>query len=190
MIPSRPTWRSSVSPVVGASTSAYRVSTRPGSVPASSASVVRPSSVFPESDRSAAPVGESCTVRLCKAGYNRTVDTVRDRYLRILAEHGIRATYPDSVRNEVDRLLRQPGIDDPALLDLTGVPFVTIDNVGSRDLDQAVFVDRVGDDGYRVDYALADAARRWTACCWNNVSARNSRKLWIRSRCFGERCSV
>lgn len=39
--------------------------------------------------------------------------------------------------------------------DATATPFVTIDPPGSRDLDQAVFVERTG-DGFRVQYAIAD----------------------------------
>ena len=34
--------------------------------------------------------------------------------------------------------LARPGIDDPALVDLTSLPFVTIDNEDSKDLDQAL----------------------------------------------------
>ncbi len=43
----------------------------------------------------------------------------------------------------------------PDVEDLTDVPFVTIDPPGSRDLDQAVFLERVG-AGFRVHYAIAD----------------------------------
>ncbi|MEJ7634241.1 RNB domain-containing ribonuclease [Aeromicrobium sp.] len=41
------------------------------------------------------------------------------------------------------------------LEDATSMPFVTIDPPGARDLDQAVFLERVG-DGFRVHYAIAD----------------------------------
>ncbi|MBD8607176.1 RNB domain-containing ribonuclease [Aeromicrobium sp. CFBP 8757] len=43
----------------------------------------------------------------------------------------------------------------PDVPDETDVPFVTIDPPGSRDLDQAVFLERVG-TGFRVHYAIAD----------------------------------
>ncbi|UKA48583.1 RNB domain-containing ribonuclease [Arthrobacter sp. FW305-123] len=39
--------------------------------------------------------------------------------------------------------------------DLRNIPFVTIDPATSTDLDQALFIDRVG-DGYKVLYAIAD----------------------------------
>jgi exoribonuclease R len=38
-----------------------------------------------------------------------------------------------------------------------GIPLVTIDPPGSKDLDQAVHIERTG-DGYRVHYAIADVA--------------------------------
>ena len=41
--------------------------------------------------------------------------------------------------------------------DLTGIPFVTIDPPGARDLDQALHIE-TRDDGYRVWYAIADVA--------------------------------
>ena len=43
----------------------------------------------------------------------------------------------------------------PDVEDATSIPFVTIDPLGSRDLDQAVFLERVG-NGFRVHYAIAD----------------------------------
>ncbi|MEO6472548.1 MAG: RNB domain-containing ribonuclease, partial [Aeromicrobium sp.] len=39
--------------------------------------------------------------------------------------------------------------------DATDIPFVTIDPPGAKDLDQAMFLERVG-DGFRVHYAIAD----------------------------------
>lgn len=53
--------------------------------------------------------------------------------------------------------LDNTGLDDPELIDLTQLPFVTIDNPDSRDLDQALFIEKL-DTGYRVRYALADAS--------------------------------
>lgn len=40
-------------------------------------------------------------------------------------------------------------------LDLTNIPFATLDPTGARDLDQAFHLERDG-DGYRVRYAIAD----------------------------------
>jgi ribonuclease R len=50
-------------------------------------------------------------------------------------------------------------VDDPDLADLGDLPFVTIDNPDSRDLDQALHIARDrGGGGYLVDYAIADAS--------------------------------
>jgi ribonuclease R len=75
----------------------------------------------------------------------------------LLAEEEIQQTFPRAAREEAERWLEDPRIDDPALSDLTGLPFVTIDHESSRDLDQAAWVKRE-DDGFAVHYALADAA--------------------------------
>lgn len=80
------------------------------------------------------------------------------RLYEILAEHGISRDYGAAVDREVDRLLAAPGIDDPALTDLTALPFVTIDNPGSRDLDQAMHIAGAPDGRFVVRYALADAS--------------------------------
>lgn len=62
------------------------------------------------------------------------------------------ATFPADVLAEAEAVV-------PALpeLDLTDVPFLTIDPVGSVDLDQAMALTR-RDGGYRVQYAIADVA--------------------------------
>jgi ribonuclease R len=77
----------------------------------------------------------------------------------ILARQGVHTDYPAEVLQEVDALMADPGIDDPGLEDLTALPFVTIDNEDSRDLDQALQIERcAGGRGFIVRYALADAA--------------------------------
>ncbi len=65
--------------------------------------------------------------------------------------------FSEAVLREVDALLAEPGIDDPALVDRTAIPFVTIDAATSKDLDQAVHVAREG-EGFLVAYAIADAS--------------------------------
>jgi len=58
---------------------------------------------------------------------------------------------------EVAAFQQAPGIDDEALVDLTHLPFVTIDHDDSMDLDQALYIEE-RDTGYAVYYALADGA--------------------------------
>ncbi len=47
------------------------------------------------------------------------------------------------------------GFKAEGLEDATDIPFVTIDPPGAKDLDQAMFLERVG-SGFRVHYAIAD----------------------------------
>ena len=65
--------------------------------------------------------------------------------------------HSNKAMSEADHWLANPGHDDPTLDDLTALPFVTIDNPDSRDLDQALYIEETA-DGYRLRYALADAA--------------------------------
>ncbi|MEW6431430.1 MAG: RNB domain-containing ribonuclease [Myxococcota bacterium] len=67
----------------------------------------------------------------------------------------LRVDFPLEVLAEVEALLRAPGIDDPALVDRTALPFVTVDGPSTKDLDQALFIDDDG-DGWAVWYAIAD----------------------------------
>lgn len=67
---------------------------------------------------------------------------------------GLRPAADPAVDAEVAACVAAPGLDD-GLADDTAVPYVTIDNVGSRDLDQALHVARDG-DGFVLRYALAD----------------------------------
>ena len=64
---------------------------------------------------------------------------------------------PDVIK-EVNEFLEAPGIEDTSLVDMTDIPFITIDNVGSRDLDQALHLCRRKGGGYVLRYALADGA--------------------------------
>ncbi len=70
----------------------------------------------------------------------------------IRAELSIPDTYPPDAVAEAVRLAQQLPPDDPI-----GIPFVTVDPVGSKDLDQAVHLARDG-QGYLVHYAIADVA--------------------------------
>ena len=86
-----------------------------------------------------------------------TAGSARAHLYGIAAEHGLDPIFPDAVEAEVAQLVRDPGLDDPGLVDYRALPFVTIDGATSRDLDQAVQVEPEG-DGFLLRYALADAA--------------------------------
>ena len=78
------------------------------------------------------------------------VDPLVSGFAAIRAELGLPAGFPDEVLAEA---AAAPPVDGRP--DRTGVPLVTIDPPGSRDLDQAYFAARHG-AGYRVSYAIAD----------------------------------
>jgi len=67
---------------------------------------------------------------------------------------GIPARFAPEVLADAAASARHP--DRPAT-DLTGLDFVTLDPEGSKDLDQAFYLERTG-HGYRVWYAIADVA--------------------------------
>lgn len=79
---------------------------------------------------------------------------------RLLAEFRLAPDHPPECHAEARAWLAAPGLDDPALVDLEGLPFVTIDNDDSRDLDQALYIGPhpTVSAGHVVWYALADAA--------------------------------
>ncbi len=82
------------------------------------------------------------------------VDTVAlvARFEAIRAELHVPAGFPPDVLEEAAAAVGALALPDR---DETDVPFVTIDPVGSMDLDQALHIERDG-DGYRVRYAIAD----------------------------------
>jgi len=78
--------------------------------------------------------------------------------LRALLEaEGLDPAFPPACEAEAAALVAAPGLDDPSLVDLDAIPFVTVDGAGTRDLDQALHLSRAG-AGYLVRYAIADAA--------------------------------
>jgi exoribonuclease R len=64
----------------------------------------------------------------------------------------VQVDFPPDVVAEAVEAAKHPMLPD---LDRTDIPFVTIDPPGSRDLDQALHLERDG-DGYVVHYAIAD----------------------------------
>ncbi|HEU5000074.1 MAG TPA: RNB domain-containing ribonuclease, partial [Lapillicoccus sp.] len=74
------------------------------------------------------------------------------RFAAIRAELEVPDEFPPEVLAEAERAAREAELPDR---DETDVPFVTIDPVGSMDLDQALHLERAG-EGYRVRYAIAD----------------------------------
>jgi exoribonuclease R len=73
-------------------------------------------------------------------------------FAAIRAEFDVPDEFPPEVLAEAERRAGQPPLPE---LDATDVPLVTLDPVGSRDLDQAVHLAARG-SGYRISYAIAD----------------------------------
>ncbi len=84
-------------------------------------------------------------------------DAILNRYFTEFERAGISPFFSDEIIKEVENIIENPGIDDPDLADYTSIPFVTIDNDDSKDLDQAVYVDKK-ESGYMIYYAIADAS--------------------------------
>jgi exoribonuclease R len=80
-----------------------------------------------------------------------------DPYLRALREElHVPGEFPPQVRTEAQRAASAV-VSREGRADATGLPLVTLDPPGSRDLDQAFFLERVA-DGIRLHYAIADVA--------------------------------
>lgn len=85
--------------------------------------------------------------------------SARAAIYRILERYKVNPEHPPAARAEAAALVAAPGLDDPALDDLRALPFITIDDATSRDLDQALHVEAAPDrTSWLVRYALADAS--------------------------------
>src|SRR4051794_20145460 len=91
-------------------------------------------------------------VRLRAAAEGAPAGPLDRAFARIRSELGVPEEFPPQVLAAAEQAARSPRLPDA---DLTGLPFYTIDPPGSRDLDQAVHLERDG-SGYRVRYAIAD----------------------------------
>jgi exoribonuclease R len=84
---------------------------------------------------------------------------LRSGITAIQGELGVTPEFPPEVEAAAAAAAQAPRLPE---LDRTDVPFVTIDPESSRDLDQALHLERDG-DGYVVRYAIADVAAFVTA---------------------------
>jgi len=86
--------------------------------------------------------------------------SARAEIYRVIARAGLDPDHPAAVLAEARALAASGAADiaDPTLVDLTALPFCTIDNEDSKDLDQALCIEAAPGDGHVVWYALADAS--------------------------------
>jgi exoribonuclease R len=73
-------------------------------------------------------------------------------FAAVRAELQVPDEFPPEGRAVAERVASAPALPDR---DETGLAFFTVDPPGSKDLDQAMHLERTG-DGYRVRYAIAD----------------------------------
>jgi exoribonuclease R len=85
----------------------------------------------------------------------------REAFARIRAQFGVPTTFPPEVESEA-RAVVERGVVSTPRIDARDIAFVTIDPLGSKDLDQAFHAEKRG-DGFRVHYAIADVAAFVTA---------------------------
>jgi VacB/RNase II family 3'-5' exoribonuclease len=83
------------------------------------------------------------------------VEQVAPTWQQLRDELGVPRAFPPGALAEAEASAKAPRLPD---LDRTDLALVTIDPEGSRDLDQAVAVQRRPAGGYRVQYAIADVA--------------------------------
>ncbi len=81
------------------------------------------------------------------------VEAVKEEFRKIALHHKAASGFPAKVLQEVEGLK----LSFDGLTDLTQLAFITIDNDHSKDLDQAMNIEKV-ESGYRIHYAIADAA--------------------------------
>jgi exoribonuclease R len=83
-------------------------------------------------------------------------------FAAIRAEMGLTEDFPEAVRAEARSVVSAgaaaAAASYPDRGDDRDIPFVTIDPNGSKDLDQAVHVESLDHDAFRVHYAIADVA--------------------------------
>lgn len=87
-------------------------------------------------------------------------EDVRAGLLEIRRELDLPESFPPEVlqAGEAAAATLPEVLADPRRIDLSAVPFVTIDPPGSQDLDQAVAIERGPDGGFTIRYAIADVA--------------------------------
>lgn len=85
--------------------------------------------------------------------------SIEEAFRQVRRELGVRTSFPPEVLAEAEQgATRSQWRSQPEREELRDLPFVTIDPPGSRDLDQALYLERNG-DGLRVRYAIADVAQ-------------------------------
>lgn len=74
----------------------------------------------------------------------------------VMAERGLEPEFPDAVESQVDRITGPGRDEDPHIRDLTALPWCSIDNDDSLDLDQLTVCEPLSGGAVKVLVAVAD----------------------------------
>lgn len=86
---------------------------------------------------------------------DEALDTLRAALVELRTELKVPVAFPKRVLKAADKAAAEPNLPDK---DARHLPFFTIDPPTSKDLDQAMHLERRPGGGYRVYYAIADVA--------------------------------
>jgi VacB/RNase II family 3'-5' exoribonuclease len=75
---------------------------------------------------------------------------------KAMRERGLEPEFPKEAVRQVEKLAGPANETDPAIQDLRGLPWASIDNDDSRDLDQLTVAEELDGGGVRVMVAIAD----------------------------------
>ncbi len=79
----------------------------------------------------------------------------------ILRKYGLPSVFPGKVLQEVEKLDEQhilEALGDAKRKDLRALTVITIDDADAKDLDDAISLERIGHDGYRLGVHIADVS--------------------------------
>lgn len=93
----------------------------------------------------------------CQITLLATSGSAQAQLYKIVTDKKLTPFFSSAIQAEVEYILDNTGLDDPALEDQENLAFCTIDGSDTMDLDQALQVEKTS-AGYTVRYAIADAA--------------------------------
>jgi exoribonuclease-2 len=95
-----------------------------------------------------------------------------------MLESGFHPDFPPTVERELERLPDEPPLSDD-VVDMRALPWSSIDNRESRDLDQVEFAERVGDGTIRLRIGVADVdALVPKGCATDEHAAENTTSVY------------
>lgn len=105
------------------------------------------------------------------------IDDVGNDIISIVYDNGIEPEFSKEVENEVEKIdFNFSAEEDARRKDLSKLNFVTIDPIGSKDMDDAVCVYKNNDDSYKLYVAIADVSYyvKLHSCLWSSAIKRGT----------------